>query len=220
MCGYRSPDDQLDAAPALERRRQVQPAHAAARRSTSTFPACRSMTLRAAGLRSQRGGVGYYPRRARLSCTWTPAACGTGRACRRRSSQACWPKGPLASHGLRQRHVAQAEVAGQRPHATPRAARQAVRRRQGRGRGRRDRGRPVPQARRGSTCTAAAIDGQAPLNAADRQARDLSRSPRQPSTPVASICRQACGGIERRRRRRSRRPRRAASGSHPRARSR
>ena len=61
VCGYRSPGHQRDAAPALERRRQVQPAHATARPSTSTFPAFRSRTMRAAGLRSQRGGVGFYP---------------------------------------------------------------------------------------------------------------------------------------------------------------
>ena len=59
-----------------------------ARRSTSTFPGVPLERLREAGLRAQRGGVGFYPTSGRPSCTWIPAACATGRACRRRSSRA------------------------------------------------------------------------------------------------------------------------------------
>ena len=44
--------------------------------------------MRAAGLRAQRGGVGYLSLDSASSIS-TPAACGTGRACRKPSSPRC-----------------------------------------------------------------------------------------------------------------------------------
>ena len=49
-------------------------------------------SIRDAGLRLQRGGVGFYPSSARPSSTWTSAACGTGRGCRKPNSPASCPR--------------------------------------------------------------------------------------------------------------------------------
>ena len=58
---YRSPADQRDAPPPLERGGQEQPAHA--RQGHGLLPArtCRSTASGRSAMRMQHGGVGYYP---------------------------------------------------------------------------------------------------------------------------------------------------------------
>ena len=93
--------DQLHAAPALERRRQIQPAHARQGDRLLHSRACRSSSCAPPGCaRSAAASASTRPR-ARPSCIWIPAACGTGRACRRSSSRACWRRASSTSASTR-----------------------------------------------------------------------------------------------------------------------
>ena len=94
ICGYRSPGTN-----AMLRRRSSGVAkfsqHMTGKAIDFFIPGVALEDVRAAGLRSERGGVGIYPRR--ISFIWTPAACATGRECRRRNSPASCRRGSSAA---------------------------------------------------------------------------------------------------------------------------
>ena len=105
ICGYRSPETN-----SMLRRRSSGVAefsqHTLGKAIDFYIPGVPLERLREVGLRAQRGGVGFYPTSGHPSCIWTPAACATGRACRKRSSPACWRRAssnPLRRKPTRQR---------------------------------------------------------------------------------------------------------------------
>ena len=70
---------QRDAAPPVERRRQEQPAHAAARRWTSIFPTFRPSAFAQSACGCRTAASVIIPTPTRRSCIWMSAACGPGR---------------------------------------------------------------------------------------------------------------------------------------------